>query len=640
MGKNNFLQRLSSVQADRFIILNILTAFTLFAVIAGIYSGVTIILSHLLYFPIILAAYWYPRRCYSILFVIAAVYSAAIIIHDYPPSAELLAATVTRVLLFTLVGVIVSLLSYRLRKTEQQLNDIIGFLPDATFAIDAGGRVIAWNRAIEELTGIKNNEMIDKGNYEYAIPFYGKRRPILIDLALKEDSEIEKYYTGLKKESGNYIADILIPRFRGQSGLYLHFSATALKDPYGNVTGAIETIRDVTDSVMTESALSNTSKQLGTISGITRIDISREAELIGEILDNAGPAVPGIDSLVEKIRKPLSRIRRKLDTLHDFSDLGKNPPAWLNVSDEIMKAAERLDFGNISFRPWTERLEIFADPHLSTVFYHLLENPLKFGEEVSGIIVTYRITDDKCLIAVEDDGPGIEAGDKERLFNQGVEEGYGRGLFLSHEILSITGIEIRETGVTGRGAIFDLTVPPGGFRINSNGEPDEAGDHACINASSPPVNDSSAPLVRELKPEEFCLADTIWVDYHNTTGDPGRDRIFGVFFSGVLVSVARCRMHPGGLEVDGVYTPEEHRGKGYARMAVGALTEACHNDDLYMYSISHLTEFYRQFGFSEILLSELPEAIRDRYSWAQGNMEGAGVQPMLRRRTDYSPAGR
>ena len=147
--------------------------------------------------------------------------------------------------------------------------------------------------------------------------------------------------------------------------------------------------------------------------------------------------------------------------------------------------------------------------------------------------------------------------------------------------------------------------------------------------------EGDAPVVRELKGEEFYKADEIWVNYHNTRGDPGTDRIFGVFLGEEVVSVARCRRHIDGYEVDGVYTPEDFRKKGYAHLAVDALVEACHNDDLYMFSVSHLTGFYSRYGFNEISLNELPEGIRERYAWAQGNLEGAGVQPMVRIHTDY-----
>ncbi|OPY52141.1 MAG: aerobic respiration control sensor protein ArcB [Methanosaeta sp. PtaU1.Bin112] len=85
-----------------------------------------------------------------------------------------------------------------LAESEQRLMDIIDFLPDATLVIDKDGKVIAWNRAIESMTGILAKDMIGKGNYEYALPFYGTRRPILIDLILKYDREIERNYMRLR----------------------------------------------------------------------------------------------------------------------------------------------------------------------------------------------------------------------------------------------------------------------------------------------------------------------------------------------------------------------------------------------------------------------------------------------------------
>src|SRR5664280_526267 len=68
-----------------------------------------------------------------------------------------------------------------LRKSRRELVDIIEFLPDATGVIDKEGKVIAWNRAMEVMTGVKKEDMIGKGNHEYALPFYGDRRKVLID---------------------------------------------------------------------------------------------------------------------------------------------------------------------------------------------------------------------------------------------------------------------------------------------------------------------------------------------------------------------------------------------------------------------------------------------------------------------------
>ena len=149
--------------------------------------------------------------------------------------------------------------------------------------------------------------------------------------------------------------------------------------------------------------------------------------------------------------------------------------------------------------------------------------------------------------------------------------------------------------------------------------------------SAPPGGNDTGPEVRELRSSEFALANDIWRDYHETKGDPALDRIFAVFSADNQVSVARCRRHGGGLEVDGIFTPVSSRGKGYSRIAVGALVEACHNDDLYMYAVRHLVGFYGSFGFEPIPESSLPASIRERYTWAGGNLEGAEVQPMVRK---------
>jgi diguanylate cyclase (GGDEF)-like protein/PAS domain S-box-containing protein len=134
-----------------------------------------------------------------------------------------------------------------LRSAHKQLLDIIDFLPDATLVIDRDRRVVAWNRAIEEMTGIPKEEMIGKGNYAYAVPFYGERRPILIDLLFETDVDIEKKYDFVHKIGNTYFVEIFIPGMYAGRGAYLWASASKLLDSQGKITGALESIRDVTE---------------------------------------------------------------------------------------------------------------------------------------------------------------------------------------------------------------------------------------------------------------------------------------------------------------------------------------------------------------------------------------------------------
>ncbi len=141
-----------------------------------------------------------------------------------------------------------------LLESEHRLSDIIDFLPDATFAIDEKGVVIAWNHAIEEMTGVPAEEMIGQGEYAYAIPFYGERRPMLIDLAFKDDLELRSRYALLKEMPGAIEAETRFARPRGEDRT-LWARVSSLYNRNGEYTGAIETIRDITEQKRSEALL-------------------------------------------------------------------------------------------------------------------------------------------------------------------------------------------------------------------------------------------------------------------------------------------------------------------------------------------------------------------------------------------------
>ena len=152
-------------------------------------------------------------------------------------------------------------------KTSQErlthLAQIINFLPDATFAIDTEGKVIAWNQAIENMTGKKAQEMLGKGDYEYAIPFYGERRPVLIDIVGKWEKEIEKKYQYVRKEGESLISETYDPLVK--PGGFLWNKASLLYDNNGAVIGAIESIRDITDRKVAEEVLRESEERYRTL---------------------------------------------------------------------------------------------------------------------------------------------------------------------------------------------------------------------------------------------------------------------------------------------------------------------------------------------------------------------------------------
>lgn len=450
---------------NRILAILLLSFVTLGANLFGMITGITVVLSHLLYFPIILASYWYPRRGLAFSIIITALYGTLIFLYA-PASSFLDVFTLSRMAMLVIIGGVVAILAKNLARSEQQLHDIIEFLPDATFAIDREGTIIAWNRAIEEMTGRKKDEMLGQKDARYSLAFYDETRPMLAGLIVSGTDNPEARYPSIRRESEKLVSEAYLPQFFAGRGAHLRFSATALVDAGGNVTGAIESIRDITDQVMTQAALEKTSRRLNTLSGILRHDLSRKlAVLYGHLrLGVMKFNDPEVITFIAGIKEAANGIMRQIETSREYRDIGATPPAWIPVQEAFGTAAGRIGPGRVLFRAWTERLEIFSDPHLPTVFYQILHNSLKEETGATKIIATYQILPEGCAIIIEDNGTGIPDQQKASLFIQR-EDSYGRGLYLAHEIVSITGMTIRETGTCGQGARFEILIPSEGYRV-------------------------------------------------------------------------------------------------------------------------------------------------------------------------------
>ena len=154
-------------------------------------------------------------------------------------------------------------------ESRRGLADILNFLPDATFVIDSEGKVIAWNSAMEMLTSVPADSMLGKGNYEYALPFYKQRRPMLADLIFMPNAEIEKKYNTVERVGDTLVVDVLIPDFK-PGGAYIWAKASPLYNSLGETVGAIETVRDITERREMEGRLARSSAELQIAADIQR----------------------------------------------------------------------------------------------------------------------------------------------------------------------------------------------------------------------------------------------------------------------------------------------------------------------------------------------------------------------------------
>jgi PAS domain S-box-containing protein len=145
----------------------------------------------------------------------------------------------------------------QLQVLQQEMIDIIEFLPDPTFIIDNEHQVIAWNSAIEQMTGVRKNDILGHADFAHAFPFYGTSRMILIDLIDASNDEIKKYYPDMKREGRSLVSKVFVPTLYSGQGAYLWTKASPLNDQEGKRIGAIEIIRDISEIKDLQELLKN-----------------------------------------------------------------------------------------------------------------------------------------------------------------------------------------------------------------------------------------------------------------------------------------------------------------------------------------------------------------------------------------------
>lgn len=209
--------------------------------------------------------------------------------------------------------------------------------------------------------------------------------------------------------------------------------------------------------------------KLNLLSSITRHDINNQLQALTGYIQFSTEALAEPEILAgyfEREALIAENIRRQISFTKDYEDLGVRSPVWQDISKLVREVTTVLPMQDFQLEIKCQNLEIFADPLLKKVFYNLTDNALHYGgEKMTTIRLMASPQKEHILLIFEDDGEGISVEDKQKLFTRGFGKHTGLGLFLSREILAITGITITETGEPGKGARFEITVPNGKWRV-------------------------------------------------------------------------------------------------------------------------------------------------------------------------------
>ena len=379
-----------------------------------------------------------------------------------------------------------------LKDSERRLGDIINFLPDATFVINRDGVVIAWNRAIEKMTGTKAANILGKGNYEYALPFYKDRRPVLADLVLKPDLVLEKKYESIKwQENGTLVGDSFIPEMQGEPA-YLLGSAAVLYDSEGTIYGAIESIRDITDRKMAEEDLKSAKDRA---ESATKAKSKFLANMSHEIRTPMNAVIGMSDLLLQTDLKPEQRDYLEtisssgnalLAVINDILDYSKIDGDKLELEIQSFELAGCIEVSMdlVAAKAADKGLELtyfLADDvpailigdeiRLRQILINLLGNAVKFTQkgEVMLSVSSSPGEGSKVLLhfAVKDTGIGISQENQGKLFKSFSQVyssttkyygGTGLGLAISRRLVEMMGGEISVESTPGKGSTFCFTI--------------------------------------------------------------------------------------------------------------------------------------------------------------------------------------
>lgn len=338
--------------------------------------------------------------------------------------------------------------------------------------------VVTWNRTISEWTGIDPGEILGQ-DIRARFPHLNDRRYALRINQVFEGGPAALFSTQFHPHF------IPAPRADGD----FRFQRTSIHPiQAGGKSYAMLFIDDVTDLVSQvhafrkmkdracaevekrtkkEDALALANKKINLLSSITRHDILNQImalkfyiELMREEKDPEG-----ISETLQKMESLAAVIEHQVNFARDYQEMGIHAPAWQRVKESIGRAKSSLPTGGIDITTDLDSVEVYADPLFEKVFYNLIDNALKYGgPAMNSIYVASEETPEGLVISIEDNGGGIAVKDRDHLFKRGFGKHTGLGLFLCREILSITGIGIRERENPGKGARFELVVPEGKYR--------------------------------------------------------------------------------------------------------------------------------------------------------------------------------
>jgi len=341
-----------------------------------------------------------------------------------------------------------------LRESEEKFRGLFMGNPEATVYLSPDFRILNTNPSFSTLFGYSPEETKGKN---------------INDLVVPEGKMLEAESLDKKAAEGYARQNTVRKR---KDGTLVPVSISAAPVSMGKqLLGYVGTYKDITDLKTVETELKETTQRLAAMNeklqvlgGLTRHDIRNKlTEIIGNVYLAKKKTAdrPEVQENLKDITSATQQIVEILEFARNYERLGVEKMTYVDVEQAVARAASHFSHRK-SVQLVNERkgLKVLADTLLDELFYNLIDNSYKYAQKLSRIKVYCRKSTDNAIeLVYEDDGVGIPADEKPKLFREGYGKGTGYGLYLIKKMVEVYGWTVQERGTPGKGVQFIMKVP-------------------------------------------------------------------------------------------------------------------------------------------------------------------------------------
>lgn len=365
-----------------------------------------------------------------------------------------------------------------LRESNQRQENIFDFLPDATFVVDLEKKVVAWNRAMEEMSGVAKEDMLGQGDHAYTIPFYGDRRKQMLDLIDINDDELMANYKGVTRIGDRLYGETFCQALYNGKGAHIWAIVAPLYNSGKKRIGAIESIRDISAIREAEANLARSNRDLEQFAYVASHDLQEPLRKIAgftELLANRykGTFDEKAESYMAYIVDGATRMRSLINDLLSYSRVMSSTRELAETDCSVVVSRVLRDM-DLAIKENSVEVEygplptVHADKtQLEQLFQNLIGNAIKYrGAAAPKIYINAVKQPNLWLFSVADNGIGIAPEFYGRIFaifqrlhTRAEYPGTGIGLAVCQKIVERHGGRIWVESTEGTGSTFFFTIP-------------------------------------------------------------------------------------------------------------------------------------------------------------------------------------